>query len=1312
MTDLTTPTTPTSFLARPLRTSFALDWEKALYLIILILALFSRIYGLDDRVVSHDESLHTQYAYQYYLGEGYQHNPMMHGPMVFHSAATFYWLFGVSDGSARLPVALIGVIFVMLPLFLRPWVGRVGALFTSFLLLISPYITYYSRYIREDMFIIVWAAVIFLAIWYYLRERKDKYLWWFAAANALMFATKENSYIYIAIFGSFLVLRLGLILWQTSWFRKALGNLTTPLMLVAFGLIVLGGGFVGARQLNEPEATTTTPETEDEGFAADPNAPQTTPIAAAETNKIWGWIQFGGVVLVGIGLFMGVKELRPRLQEYAEFDLIILFTTFTLPTITPVFAVMTGWTPRDYNTATCVFPEQASMSPFSLFFSRLVDGECWRSYFNSGGAHVMLMLIGLLAVSVALGLWWDRRRWLIAGGIFHLIFVALFTALFSYPKGWQSGMLDSLAYWMEQQEVQRGSQPNFYYLFALPFYEFLSLTFALLATRLWAQKNRLHKIIGYWFSVILLALIGYSLVNWYTNLNLDATIASPNRLNGTLVAGLILLAGGIYWALVYLARLKDEYKIKRNWSTIFAAEVLGDFVPFLIWWVIFSFVLYTVAGEKMPWLSTHFILPLAALSGWYMNEKAAALNRITLLTRRWWLLLGLMITFILAVLFALGPILLGGLRLSNGAENNLVGLVVLLGGALIALGIYYLYFKVEGMDESLRPQTRIFAFFILLAVITIRFNYMANGPNADYTNEFLVYAHGNPSTKDVVLNQLETLSMQMYGDKSIKVAYDDDVAWPYTWYLRDYPNKYYYGSTPNASILDAPVILIGNRNWGKIDPTLQESLDQNYRTYTLSFLWWPMEDYRSLGWSAFLGVYPNPTGVVTEDPPQRGILSADVRRALWDIFFYRDYTKYGEVFGGTFTSGQWPLRHEFRLYIRNDAVTQLWQEGEAVAADVPADIPAVDVPQEDVYQGQPLAVNPELIITNSEEGGLAAPRNLAIGPDGNLYIADSGNHRIVVLDADGNFLRSWGENGSEPGQLNEPWGIAVNDEAVFVADTWNHRIQKFSLTGEYLSTIGEPGDQNSAPLEGLGLFFGPRSVLVLADDLLLVTDTGNHRLQLLNQNGTPLQAIGGRGTFTGLFSEPVGLARTPDGLYAVVDTWNHQVQFFSGDLRPVTAWPVQTWSGESTNNKPYIAIDSRGQVFLTDPEQSRVLVFDAAGNFIGTFSLDGLDGGRLGLPTGIAIDAQDRIYVVDTTQNRIVRYASLTLAPTPTPTPEVTATPEATATVEASPTPSATPTRRATATATATATSTNEVTLTGDTATITPTNEPEPTPTQ
>ena len=174
----------------------------------MLIAIVTRFYGLGDRVVSHDESLHTQYSYQFYNGDGYVHSPLMHGPTLFHATALSYWLLGDSDFAARAPDAILGVLLVLLPYFLRDWLGRRGALFASFMFLISPYITYYSRYIRHDIYLIVFALIVFIATWHYIRERRNKYLWWFAGALALMFATMEAAFIYVAIFGSFLLVRL------------------------------------------------------------------------------------------------------------------------------------------------------------------------------------------------------------------------------------------------------------------------------------------------------------------------------------------------------------------------------------------------------------------------------------------------------------------------------------------------------------------------------------------------------------------------------------------------------------------------------------------------------------------------------------------------------------------------------------------------------------------------------------------------------------------------------------------------------------------------------------------------------------------------------------------------------------------------------------------------------------------------------------------------------------------------------------------------------------------------------------------------
>lgn len=99
MTDLTTSTpvghapadAPERYdaLSRPLVAALNLDLEKAIYITFLLLAIVTRFYGLGDRVVSHDESLHTQFSYQYYIGDGYVHSPLMHGPTLFHLTAAY-----------------------------------------------------------------------------------------------------------------------------------------------------------------------------------------------------------------------------------------------------------------------------------------------------------------------------------------------------------------------------------------------------------------------------------------------------------------------------------------------------------------------------------------------------------------------------------------------------------------------------------------------------------------------------------------------------------------------------------------------------------------------------------------------------------------------------------------------------------------------------------------------------------------------------------------------------------------------------------------------------------------------------------------------------------------------------------------------------------------------------------------------------------------------------------------------------------------------------------------------------------------------
>lgn len=1229
MSEVTTTTTTASResrLAEPLARLLYLDWEKLAYLTIIVVALVTRLWGLGERVMSHDESLHTQYALQYYRGEGYRHTPLMHGPFLFHVTALTYWLFGASDFTARLPVALLGVLLVVLPYFLRPWLGRVGALATSVLLLISPYITYYSRYIRHDIYVITWAFIIFAATWYYLRHRQERYVWWFAGALALLFSTKEVSFIYVAIFGSFLVVRLIVRLGQERWFRTALPNLRNPALVLVLALLLLAAGFFGLRLQGEPAAPVT-PATEtteaEQGFAADPDATPETgaePEAAGGLAPVLRGMQVIGVLGIGLAALLATQQLRPQIDGFPEFDLIVLYSTLVLPMISPFLMVLAGIDPMDFTITTCeIAPETAFLRATYLRFLCMASSNVIR---------IALFVIITLAIAIGVGFWWNRRRWLVAAAIYHTIFILLYTSVFTNPAGWASGVVGSLGYWLEQQEVQRGSQPWFYYFFVTPFYEFLPLILSLLAIRLWARRRRLSAILGYWLTLLLGSLLLYSFGNWLINRPAVAAGEQPNGAIALILALALFAAGAAYWFVVRRPRLRDAYGLGRSWRGLVAADELVGFVPALIWWLLLTWVAYSVAGEKMPWLSTHFVIPMALLGGWYVHQRVTDLEPGALRSRRFWLLVALIALFLAGAVFALRPLIVGEFTLGSQELESLTGLGAFLGALLVAGVLYYLVrYASQGVMPPLRRRAWLFAPLLLLALLTIRFTYMANGPNADYATEFMVYAHAAPAVKDAVMERVEDLSFRLYGDRSIRVAWGDDGTWPMQWYLRDYPNRAFVGSTPSASIAEYPVVIAGHRDLANFEAFLA---GDDYVAEDYTFLWWPMEEYRNISWNALFGLRDIPDPETGSTSTGRGLLSAGVREALWDIFFHRDYTAYGKVFGGDYRLGSWPLRAQLRLYVKRDLLANLWDYGATAAAVAP--------PFDPYAEGE-LILTPDLVIGpgDGEESALASPRNVAVGADGAIYVLDTGHNRVAVFDASGRLLDSWGGQGAAPGQFNEPWGIAVDDAYVYVADTWNHRIQKFTLDGELVTTFGQLGMLAELGPDSGGYFFGPRSIALLSDDRLAITDTGNHRIQIFDRDGNFLSSAGSQGPQPGQVNEPVGLA-AHDGAVYLADTWNARVQLFSEDFVPLLQWPIDGWEGESTENKPYLAVDGEGRVFASDPENQRILIFDAEGSYLGRFGQEGTSADRFGLPNGVAVDGEGNVYVADARNNRVVRY--------------------------------------------------------------------------
>ena len=87
-------------------------WEAASYAILLLIGLSMRLWDLGSRAMHHDESLHALYSWNLFTGDGFRHNPMMHGPFQFEANAALFFVFGDSDVTARLLYAVMGAVLI------------------------------------------------------------------------------------------------------------------------------------------------------------------------------------------------------------------------------------------------------------------------------------------------------------------------------------------------------------------------------------------------------------------------------------------------------------------------------------------------------------------------------------------------------------------------------------------------------------------------------------------------------------------------------------------------------------------------------------------------------------------------------------------------------------------------------------------------------------------------------------------------------------------------------------------------------------------------------------------------------------------------------------------------------------------------------------------------------------------------------------------------------------------------------------------------------------------------------------------------
>ncbi|HEV8634686.1 MAG TPA: flippase activity-associated protein Agl23 [Chloroflexota bacterium] len=637
------------------------------------------------------------------------------------------------------------------------------------------------------------------------------------------------------------------------------------------------------------------------------------------------------------------------------------------------------------------------------------------------------------------------------------------------------------------------------------------------------------------------------------------------------------------------------------------------FGVWLVYWAFGAVLLYGWAAEKMPWMVIHMAVPLIFLA-------AVAIGRLVEQTQFFVSPLPRFGLFLLTLFLASAAFVSGTARLFSAGGPDIVGRL-LSGGAmvqqaqasfqsigLLIVGAVLLYFALTlgrrlGRTLALKVAA-LGALLLVLLPLAVRTAWQVNFHNGDVPVEMLVYTQTSPDVGQV-MDEIDRIAFRTgQGRDKVKIVYDSGVSWPFEWYLRDYKGRVFVGAgNIPANALDAPIVLVGMEN--NRDQTIKQQLGSRYVGQRYRLRWWFPEDYRS----------------ITLDSFRWFLFDSATRSRIWRYVMFRETLN---PLGST----------DFMLFVRRELVAGAWAAPQAGASGV----------DEEVYQRAARQVSAAQAFggqRGSQPGQFADPKNLATAPDGSLYVVDTFNHRIQKFDRDGKFVLTWGSEGSEDGQFKEPWGIAVSPSGdVYVADTWNHRIQRFDGNGAFKAKWG--GQQLVANArDATGSFFGPRAIAIDQSGSVLVTDTGNHRVQRFDAEGKFLSVYGGRGAGEGLFAEPVGVALDRSGNVYVADTWNRRVQKLDPNGKFLAEWPIVGWESESVVNKPYLAVDADGAIYLTDPELHRVVKLSAAGQVMAVWGKPGRDQASLNLPTGIAVAPGGDVWVADSQNHRILKFAPI-----------------------------------------------------------------------
>ena len=292
-------------------------------------------------------------------------------------------------------------------------------------------------------------------------------------------------------------------------------------------------------------------------------------------------------------------------------------------------------------------------------------------------------------------------------------------------------------------------------------------------------------------------------------------------------------------------------------------------------------------------------------------------------------------------------------------------------------------------------------------------------------------------------------------------------------------------------------------------------------------------------------------------------------------------------------------------------------------------------------------------VADATDSGLSEIAGIVIDDNDNMYVSNYWAGHIQKFSLDGKLIASWGSSSGKEGMFRLPHAMTVADDgSIYVADSGNYRIQKFDVNGNFVREWGSKGS-GDGQFGDYSNHVGPHGIMVDDNGNIIVADTmgiAHNRLQFFDPDGNFLGKFGSYGSGDNQFGGPHGLAQGPDGHLYVVENSGQRVHKLGIDynaaektysLSNIDSWGQFgiTGSGNGQFDWPRgITIDQDGYVYVADTLNNRIQKFDADGAFIMAWGANGQAPGQLYQPWDVQADTDGNIIVADTYNARLQRF--------------------------------------------------------------------------